>query len=253
MIQYLWTFERHVAGMHPLLLLVMSLLAILSGIFVWLRGIGFIKAMFIVIGVFCGLVVSVFISGSNWMLIVALVGAGALLAFKLQDVFLTLAVSALAAVVGSSILISPYVDMSNEPIVFIRQLAIGVPYYNWPMLLLLIVVPLAAGTAWWHETSAVLCSATGTSMLLAGAILMMVRSGFGAVAHISGKRQLYIAVFIAVTVIGALVQLLLMPRVSTRVAAARETAKLKAKRAKKRKHGGGDDESPSSKTAWRTA
>jgi hypothetical protein len=253
MIEFLWTFEHRVTGLPSHLLLAMAAVAIAAGLFALLGGLGYRKVMFAVIGAYCGAVCTIFTSGSNLLLAAALVGAGVLLALKLQDVFLTLTTSIFAAVYGFSILIKPYFDTSGELISMVRQLTIEVPFYNWPILLVLIVAPLAASAAFWQGASAVLCSAAGAAMLLASTILLLVRGGFAAVGHISSKRELYLELFIAVTVVGALVQLLLLPRISSRLAIAKEAAKTKAKRAKKGKSDDVENQPAPKSTAWRTS
>jgi hypothetical protein len=253
MIEFLWTFEHRVTGLPSRLLLAMAIVAIAAGLFVWLGGLGYRKVMFAVIGAYCGAVCTMPATGSNSLLAVAFAGIGILLALKFQDTFLALMTSVFTAVYGFSILIRPYVDASDDLFSIIRQLAIDVPYYNWPILLALIVAPLGASTAFWQGTSAVLCSATGAAMLLTGTILLLVRNGFAATGHISSKRELYLELFIAVTVIGAIVQLLLLPRLSNRVAAAKEAAKAKAKRAKKGKHNDSEAQPAPKSTAWRTS
>ncbi len=253
MIYFLWTFEHCVAGLPRYLLLTMAMVTIAAGLFAWLGGLGYRKVMFAVVGAYCGAACTIPISGSNLLLTAALAGAGVLLALKFQDVFLALAASIFIAVYGFSILIRPYFNTSGELLSMIRQLTIDVPYYNWPMLLALIVVPLGASAAFWQSTSAVLCSAAGTALLLTGTILLLVRSGFAAVGHISSKRELYLELFIAVTIIGAIVQLLLLPRISSRLVIAKEAAKVKAKRAKKGKSDDSGDQPVPKSTAWRTS
>jgi signal transduction histidine kinase len=253
MIEFLWTFEHRVTGLPPRLLLAMAMVAIAAGLFVWLGGLGYRKVMFAVVGAYCGAVCTMPASSPNLLLAAALAGAGVLLALKFQNTFLTLMTSILAAVYGFSILIRPYVDASDDLFSIIRQLTIGVPYYNWPILLALIVAPLGASAAFWQGTSAVLCSAAGTAMLLTGTILLLVRSGFAATGHISSKRELYLELFIAATVIGAIVQLLLLPKLSNRFAAVKEAAKIKAKRAKKSKSDDSEAQPAQKSTAWRTS
>jgi hypothetical protein len=253
MIEFLWTFEHRVTGLPPRLLLVMAMVAIAAGLFVWLGGLGYRKAMFAVAGAFCGAVCTMSTSNSNLLLAAALVGAGVLLALKFQNTFLTLMTSVFAAVYGFSILIRPYVDASDDLLSIIRQLTIDVPYYNWPILLTLIVAPLGASAAFWQGTSAVLCSAAGTAMLLTGTILLLVRSGFAATGYISSKRELYLELFIAATIIGAIVQLLLLPKFSNRFAAVKEAAKIKAKRAQKSKSDDSEAQPAQKSTAWRTS
>jgi hypothetical protein len=182
-----------------------------------------------------------------------MVGASTLLALKLQDAFLTLLVSILAAVYGFSILIRPYVSTSGELIVMIRQLTIGVPHYNWLMLLLLIVVPIAASSSFWRGTSVVLCSLAGTCLMLAGAIMLLVHSGVAAAGYINSKREFYLVLFIAVTVLGAIAQLLLLPKLISCVVAAKEAVRARMTRAQKNKTDDGKARSAPKVATWRTA
>ena len=253
MIEFLRIFEHRVTGLPSHLLLAMAMVAIAAGLFAWLGGLGYRKVMFAIIGACCGAACTIFADSSNLPLTAAMAGAGVLLGLRFQDSFLALMASIFAAVYGFSILIRPYYNPSSELIVMIRQLTIDVPYYNWPILLALSVVPLGASAAFWQGTSAVLCSAAGAALLLTGVILLLVRSGFAAVGHISTKRDIYLEIFIAVTVVGAIVQLLLLPRISSRLTIAKEAAKIKAKRAQKSKPDDSDGQSVPKSTAWRTS
>ncbi len=233
------------------LLLAMAVITLAAGLFICLGGLGFRRVLFAIIGTYCGIACTMSIAGFNLMLAFALIGACVLLALKLQDTFLVIVASAFAAVYGFSILIKPYFSTSDELISIIRELTIGVPFYNWPILLALIAVPVAVNSAFWRGTSAVLCSAAGTVLLLAGTIMLLKHSGLAAVGHISSKRELYIELFIAVTAVSAFVQFFILPKISSRFAAAKETAKAKAKRARRKKTD--DSETRSKTTAWRTA
>jgi uncharacterized membrane protein YhaH (DUF805 family) len=256
MTAFLWKFQYRLSGLQsassePLLAIAIVTLAV--GLFVWLGGLGRRKTMFALVGAYCGLTCAIPVSGLNILLAVALAGLGAMLAMKLQDTFLTLICSIFAAVYGFSILIRPYFDTSDELIVIVRQLTIGVPYYNWPMLLFLIAVPFVASASFRWGTSALLCSAAGAAVVLAGVVMLLVRSGISAAGFISTKRRVFLGVFLAVTILGAVVQMLLLPKLCSSFAAAKETVMAKIKRAKKDKHD--DDKSlPTPKaTAWRTA
>ena len=253
MTDYLWTLQYRVNGLQPLLLLALAIVTIAVGLFALLGGLGFRKILFALLGTYCGAACAITISGSNILLAAAMAGVGGLLALKLQDKFLILMTSLFAAVYGFSILIRPFFNPSGELISIIRDLTIGVPYYNWPILLFLIAAPLAAGASFWKGTPAVLCSAAGACLLLAGAIMLMVRSGLAAAGFISTKREFFLELFLAVTILGAILQLLLLPTLGWKIAAAKQAVKSKIKRAKKDKR---DDSSalPTTKTStWRTA
>jgi hypothetical protein len=250
MIEFLWKFEHRLTGLNSHLLLALAIITIAAGLFALLGGLGFKRILFAVIGAYFGVAFSIFVSGPNLMLTLAIAGACVLLALKLQNGFIALITSIFGAVYGFSILISPYFSRHGELITIVRQFFISVPYYNWPILLAVIALPFAASSSYWKQTSAILSSAAGTSMLIAAVMMLMLFSGFGAMGHISVKREIYLEIFAAVTVAGTLLQLFLLPKISSRLAIAKETAKLKAKRAKKTK----TDDTPASKsTAWRTA
>lgn len=251
MIDILWQFEKHLARFQSPLLLALAVVTLAAGLFVYLGGFGFRKTMFAVIGAYCGIACATLIAGFNLMLALAFIGIGVLLALWLQDSFLVLIASIFATFYGFSVLIRPYFNPSGELIDIIRELAIGVPFYNWPILLALAAVPVAIRSVSWRAASAILCSATATALLLAGDIMLLKYAGFAAVGHISGNRELYLEIFIAVTAIGAFVQFFILPKISRRFAAAKETARFKTKRARKRKTD--DSESHSKTTAWRTA
>jgi hypothetical protein len=254
MIEFLQILEHRVGGLQSPLLAVMTLVTLSAGLFVWLGGLSCRKALFAVVGAYCGATCAIFISGSNILLTAALAGAGVLLAMRLQDTFLILMASIFAAV---SVLIRPYVSLSDEPVAIIRQLTIGVPYYNWPILLALIAVPLALISTFPQGAPAVLCSAGGTCLMLACAIMLLVRNGLAAAGYIDSKRELCLALFIVATALGATAQLFLLPELGWRIAAAKKALKNRAKAKRKRVEKDeydGSNALPTPKTAaWRTA
>jgi hypothetical protein len=250
MIDFLWKIEHRLTGLNSHLLLAMAIVTIAAGLFALLGGLGFKRILFAVIGAYFGVVFSIFVSGPNLMLTLAIAGTCILLALKLQNGFLALIASIFGALYGFSVLISPYFFLRGELFAIVRQFFIGVPYYHWPILLAVVALPFAASSSYWNQTSAILCSASGASMLVLASMMLMLHSGFGAMAHISIKRELYLEIFAAVVIVGSLVQLFLLPKISSRLAIAKESAKLRAKRAKKFS----TDDTPAPKsTTWRTA
>jgi hypothetical protein len=248
MTSLLWTFQNRVTHLQPSLLLTLAAVTIAAGLFVWLGGFGFRKIMFVVAGAFFGAFCTLFSSGTNPFLAAALIGICALLALKLQDTFLMLVASAFAAVIGYSLLIRPYFHPSSDILPVIRQLAIGVPYYNWPILLALTALPFAAIS--WQGASALFSSAAGAILLLAGVVMVLLNAGYPAVGHINTRQDIYIAIIALATILGTIAQLWLLPKISTRFAAVRQATKAKAKKAKARK---GNTEPAAKTTTWRTA
>lgn len=248
MTNLLWTFQNRVTHLQPSLLLTLATVTIAAGLFVWLGGPGFKKIAFVLAGAFFGAFCTLFSPGSNLFLAAALIGIFALLALKLQDTFLVLVASAFAAVIGYSFLIRPYFRPSSDIMPVIRQLAIGVPYYNWPILLAVTALPFAAIS--WQGASALFSSAAGAIILLAGVVMVLLNFGYPAVGYITTRQDIYIAIIALTTILGTIAQLWLLPKISTRFAAARQTARAKVKKARARK---GDPEPAAKSTTWRTA
>ena len=230
--------------MQPSLLLILAAVTIAAGLFVWLGGLGFKKIMFVVAGVFFGAFCTLFSSDTNLFLAAAIIGICAMLALTLQETFLVLIASALAAVIGYSILIRPYFRPSGNILAVIRQLTIGVPYYNWPILLALTAVPFAAVS--WQGASALFSSAAGTTLILAGTIMALLNFGYPAVGYMTTRQDIYIEIFVAATILGTIAQLWLLPKISTLFVA----AKAKVEKVKARK---GDAGATAKTATWRTA
>jgi hypothetical protein len=242
MTNLLWTFQNRITHLQPLLLLTFGVVTIAAGLFVWLGGLGFRKIVLVVIGLFFGAFCTLFSSGTNLFLAAAIIGICALLALKLRETFLMLVASAFAAAIGYSILIQPYFRPSSDIMSVIRQLSIGVPYYNWPILLAITALPFAVIS--WPGASALISSAAGTTLILAGTIMALLNFGYPAVVYMTATQDIYIEIFVATTILGTIAQLWLLPTISARFAAA------KVKKVKARK---GNAEATAKTATWRTA
>lgn len=245
----LWTFQHRVTELPPTLLLTLAGVTIAAGVFSLLGGVGLKKTMYTIIGAFFGAFCSLFSNGSNLPLAAALIGIFALLSLKLQETFLVLVVSAFAAVIGYSILIRPYFHPSSNIMAVIRQIAIGVPYYNWPILMAITAAPFCAIS--WPPTAAIFSSAMGAALMLAGTLMIMLNNGIDAIRHMSTKREIYLEAFVLSVIIGSFMQLWLLPKIGVRYDAVKKAAKAKVKQIKAKKGESGDS-SPKSAT-WRTA
>jgi hypothetical protein len=242
MTNLLWTFQNRITHLQPSLLLTLGVVTIAAGLFVWLGGLGFKKIAFVVIGVFFGAFCTLFSSGTNLFLAAVIIGICALLALKLRETFLVLAASAFAAVIGYFLLIQPYFRPSSDTMSVIRQLSIGVPYYNWPILLAVTALPFVVIS--WPGASALISSAAGTTLILAGTIMALLNFDYPVVGYITTRQDIYIAIIALATILGTVAQLWLLPKIGTRFAAA------KVKKVKARK----DNAEATAKTAtWRTA
>jgi hypothetical protein len=250
--EYLWSFEYRAAKVPPAILMAAAIVMLVLGLFVWFGGFGYKKILYIIMGAFCGAACTISIASANYLLALALVGGGAMLSFKLQETFLSFVIAVIVAIYGYSVLISPYFKATREVVDVLRQIAIGVPYYNWPILLGVVLMPFAITASWFAGASAGYSSLTASIMFMASAIMILKRFGYGAAAMISSNVEIVMGILAVITGIGMVVQLLIMPRISDRFAAAKEAAKTKAKKPKKIKKE--DSESGADRiTAWRTS
>jgi hypothetical protein len=250
--EYLFTFEHRIIKVPPVLLMAIAIVMVVLGLFVLFGGFGYKRILYIIIGAFCGAAFAISITGANYLLAAALMASGMLLSFKLQETFLSFVIAIVAAIYGYSVLISPYFKGTRELMDTLRQLTIGVPYYNWPILLGVVLAPFALTASWFAGASAGYSSLTASIMFLAGAIMLLKRFGYSAAAMIGGNAELVIVILAGITVVGAVIQLLLMPRISDRFAAAKEAARFKVKRTKKAKQKDGESGAVRG-TAWRTS
>jgi hypothetical protein len=248
MMNFLMRFQNRVTDLPPAILLTLAIVILAAGVFVFLGGLGFKRIMFVAIGAFFGAFSSLFYAETNPLLDAALIGIFSLLAFKLQDTFLVLVASAFAAVIGYSLLIRPYYRPSNNILAVIRQITIGVPYYNWPILLAVTAAPFALIS--WQGASAFFTSTAGAFFIFAGAIMISLHSGFAAVGYMTSKKEIFMEAFALAVIIGTFLQLWLLPKISARFIAVRKAAKTKNKKVKAAKD---EPEIIRKSTTWRTA
>jgi hypothetical protein len=74
--------------------------------------------------------------------------------------------------------------------------------------------------------------------------------GYPAVGVITSREEICLAILALATIIGTIVQLWLLPKISTSFTAARQSAKTKVKKVKAQK---GDIDAAGKSTTWRTA
>jgi hypothetical protein len=230
------------------MLLTLAVVTIAIGLFVWLGGFGFKKTMYTLAGACVGAFCTLLMSGHNLPMAAAIIGICAVLGLYMQESFLMLVASAVAAVIGYHYLIAMHYRSSSNLIVVMRQLAFDVPYYNWPILLAIIALPFAAVS--WRGASALFSAAAGTIIILAGTLMIFLDFGYPAIGYLSAERDIYLGVIALTTIVGIFVQLLLLPKISSRFAAAKQAAKVKAKKAKAQK---ADDEVVEKAVTWRTS
>jgi hypothetical protein len=248
MTNLLWTFQNRVTHLQPRLLLAFAVVTIAIGLFVWLGGLGFKKVMFVFTGMFFGAFCTLFSSGTNLLLAAAIIGAIALIALKMQDMFHVMIASAIAGVIGYFLFIRPYFRPSNDILAVIRQLSIGVPYYNWAIMLAIAALPFAFIS--WVGAPALFSSAAGTILILTGTVMALLDFGYPAIGYMTTSQDIYIGILALSTIAGITVQMWLLPKINVRFAAAKKAAKIKVKKVKVEQ---GEAVETRKSTTWRTA
>ncbi|MHC4155244.1 MAG: hypothetical protein ACYST6_10035 [Planctomycetota bacterium] len=209
MLRIVEDFVRMVGKPGPGVLIVAGVAAVLLGLFIWLGGLGFRKALVAIVGAAAGLLCAfVFIGRGAGHLVLSAVG-GVALALLLEKVFLTLLASALAGV-ATIIGFAAYYEVDFG---ISMRYAIGqLPAQAW-----IAAAALAAGFIFasfyiWRFVSAVACSALGTVLVFAGMILLLSHKGAEPIKALDAKPLLYAGVFGVMTAFGTVVQLLVCPR-----------------------------------------
>jgi len=209
MLEIVNDFVRIVGKPGPVALVAAGIAIVLFGLFVWLGGLGFRKALVVFVGAAAGLLCAfVFIGRSTAHLVLAAAG-GIALGLLLEKVFLTLLAAGLAGVATIVGFAAYYkVDFGISARYALGQL----PPQAWIAAAALAAGFILAGFYIWRFVSAVACSALGTILVFAGMILLLTYKGTGPVQHIESQPLFYAGVFGGMTAFGAVVQMLICPR-----------------------------------------
>ncbi len=257
--------EQTAVWFNPVILIGPGLAAVLLGLFIWLGGLGFKRALVVTVGAVSGGVCGFFISGRN--IVTATVSAvlAAVLAVVLERIFITILAGVLTAILAFAILAGPYIGNADEQTLVewnetkklstsqtveivkaytsdfvdeIKWISSQMPVYNWIMIAILAVIFLAAGFLRRRLTSAFCCAALGTMLIFAGMILLLLYKGAAPVSRICKNQSYYLGVFAVMTAFGMVEQLLFCQRIRKRLT-------------RKKGEGENENESEDIPTSWR--
>ncbi len=274
MLEILQDFESAIGGgvrLSPVVLVGPGLAAVITGLFIWLGGLGFRKTLVAVAGAICGGICGFFAIGQNIVSAAFVAALTAALAVVFERMFIAILTAALAAVFAFVILAGPHIENSQQaaPIspgemsaqgqtISVRESAekmkahiidvgqrikhagLQLLVYHWAIIMVLVLIFIVAGFSLWRLASALCCSVLGTVLIFAGMILLLLHKGAVPVSSICGKPSFYAAVFIAMTAFGTCEQLLLCKRQKSRSAGKRQVHK-------------NQQEPDQIKKSWRTA
>ena len=269
MLGILQDFESAISGtvgLSPVVLVGPGLVCVITGLFIWLGGLGFRQHLVAVAGAITGGFCGFFTIGQNIISAAFTAALAAALAMLFEKIFIIILTAALVTAFAIVVLAGPYVENikqenatslseisaqgsasgvreSSEILKVyiieagqkIKHACLQMPLYNWAMITVLILICIVVGSSLRQLTSALCCSALGTVLIFAGMILLLLNKGSMPVNIISSRSSFYIAVFSAMMVFGTTEQLLLCKQPKASSAAKSKTGgnKQKPKQAKK--------------------
>jgi hypothetical protein len=264
-------FEETSVWFSPVVLIGPGAAAVLTGLFIWLGGLGLRRILVAIAGAFSGGVCAFFITGGNITLAVVSAGLAVFIAIMFEVIFITLLTGALAAALGFAVLVGPYIENPDslrpypayktqnvaEPLSVgqtveivkvyaadfsteIKEACSQMPVYSWAIITALAIIFVAAGFFFWRLTLALCCATLGTILIFAGVISLLLYKGAVPISDIWRRAPLYAAIFMAMIVFGTIVQLLLCQRIRKKPTAKRQVNK-------------GKEEPEERRENWRTA
>lgn len=245
MFEILRYFEQIAVRFSPVILISSGLAAVIIGLFLWLGGLGFRRALVIVLGAVTGGICGFFIVGRNILATAVLAVVAAVIVTIGEKIFITILAASLAVVLAffAFTALSPEVinaikgvpinapktagqsatiSVRETPKVleafvgdFIsraKQAAINMPIYGWAVMGVLAALMLAAGCYQQRVTFALCCSVLGTTLIFAGMILLLLYKDSRPVTIIDRNSSFYVAIIGVMLAFGTIEQLLLCPR-----------------------------------------
>jgi hypothetical protein len=240
--------ERTAVWFNPVVLIGPGLACVLLGLFVWLGGLGFRRALVAIVGAVSGGICGFFISGRNIVTATVSAGLAAVIAIMLEKIFIAVLTGVLAAVLGFAVLAGPYIGIEDslkpypeyetenitmsldtqlsvkvakryiaEFVTEIERIFLQMPVYNWVIIAALAVVFTAAGFFQRRLTSAFCCAALGAILIFAGMILLLLYKGAAPISRICQNQLFYQGIFGVMTAFGTAEQLLFCQRIKERL------------------------------------
>ena len=244
MLEIAQQLERTAVWFNPVVLIGPGLACVLLGLFIWLGGLGFRRALVAIVGAVSGGICGFFISGRN--IVTAMVSAGfaAVIAIVLERIFIAILAGVLAAILGFAVLAGPYIENTSEAtlvewdevrilsaqqtvetaktyiadfVAETKRILLQMPVYYWAIIAALAVIFPVAGFFQRRLTSALCCAALGSILIFAGMILLLLYKGAAPISRICQNQLFYQSIFGMMTAFGMAEQLLLCQRIKEKL------------------------------------
>ena len=235
--------EQVATHLSPIVLIGAGLVCTLLGLLLWLGGLMLGRVLFAVIGAVGGGICGFFLTGQHIIPAVLFAGLAAVVAIMFEKIFVTILASGLAMSLGLVVLAYLYIEdtgglkhyskyeASNQTVALgisesveiiractadfgaaIRQGCSQIPASKWAIIVALGAVFMGAGFCLSRFTSALCFAMLGTMLIFAGMILLLLYKAAMPISDIDNKQSFYAAVFLAMTGLGTIEQLLLSQR-----------------------------------------
>ncbi len=238
MVDILKHFEQMASRFSPLVLIGPGLAITVLGLFVWLGGLGFRRALLALVGAVAGGFCALLVAPQSAAVIVLATLVLAFVGAIFQRLFTALLLGALSFAFTFGVVAWPFLKEyqgslvsgeigQNNEILTVREsvevihmtgldLADGVRYaarqlapLNWAVAAAVSTGLLTVGLLFRHLGGALSCSTLGTGLIFAGLVLLVTLKGSGPVARMQNQAALYALVFIGMIGFGTLEQLVL--------------------------------------------
>lgn len=212
MIEILQNFERAAANYGDVMLIAVGLACVVLGLFVWLNGLNFRKILVTFIGAVIGGFGGYFFAGPAPLILAGSIVTGAVIAFVLERLVITLFSATLATALAIGVLANTnLVDAAG-----LKDVIANIHSYNWIIIAVIPIVLIAGGILVWRLTSALFYASGGTVLIFAGMILLLIYKGSMPISAIIDRQLFYAAVITAMIAFGTIVQLFLCGKTRTK-------------------------------------
>ena len=115
MLEIAQNFEQMAADFSPAALIVPGLVCVVAGLFIWLGGLGCTRLLALVVGAMTGGICTFFWAGQNIILTLALAAVAAIIAVILKKIFMIILSAAVVLVLCLAFLSYPYIRQGKPP------------------------------------------------------------------------------------------------------------------------------------------
>jgi hypothetical protein len=241
MLEMLLNFERSAGFLDHTVLLSVGIIAVAAGIAMWLTGMALRRFFLFVVCAVVGAIIGLHLVGKKTTSAIGLAALFGIVAVFLNRFFITILAAALAVVIAAAVMAWNYdgflsigpvtqnmsvtlnsdrttefccrniVDLACRVEDVCRQM----PPFNWLLFPVLIVIFIGGGLFFWNFVCAWLWATAGAILIFTGMVSLLLYKGSTPVTYIFHNGPYFVTVFLAMMILGTIVQLLLFHHIKT--------------------------------------